>query len=44
MDEEINKIIDEHYENAPLIDTEIDSEETYGYDDDWVSVSIISVC
>jgi hypothetical protein len=29
MEEEIQKIIDDHYKNTPLIDTDIDSWETY---------------
>ena len=34
MDEELNKIVDTYYEDAPIIDTNEDSLETYS--DDWI--------
>ena len=34
MDEELNKIVDTYYEDAPMIDTNEDSLETYN--DDWI--------
>ena len=44
MDDELNKIVDTYYEDAPIIDTNEDSLETYNeveirrteYNDDWI--------
>jgi hypothetical protein len=33
MDEQIENIIDNYYDNLPLIDTDENSEEVYDYED-----------
>jgi len=33
MEDEIQNIIDEHYKNTPIIDTDIDSWEVYDNDE-----------